>query len=548
MTPAEFGQHVKQKYPEYHDIDDTELAQKVLAKYPEYNDMVQPEQPGVLKSAGYGAVSGVPGLETALSGIESAVTPKTYEQVHGEWEKGKETGWQAHPVAYGAGKVAGMVGTGLAAPEVLGGGILGAAATGAGIGALSGADVANKPSEMLPEVAKGAITGGVTGGVLGAAGKALEAVPEGAQRVVASMGKNTTLDDIKSYLSNPKAVQEALSRSQLAEQVTGAVTDIGKASGGLSEQARSLLQPGENQITLGKVADVFQAAADKYYRNGEIKTGMQPAVDALEKEFIRIHGMAQQNGGQVDETLLRGVIDDLQKATKDSTFGNPEAGAKQGALKDLSGQLNDILRSSNPAYAEQIAPSSDLVKLSKDAQTHFGLKLNEEGDLAPTDTTSTKIGNVLKEGKPQGEGILDRIKNATGQDLKDMIEKAQTKENFDEPGTGLGMRALLPSLGYAIGRTTGLPLGGIAGAGLGHAAGGAVNGGQVAKGILDMYMSASESYGNTALKPIVDKFGPILVKAAKVGGNQLAATHFVLATSNPEYQTLVDHVQTNGQP
>ena len=45
MTLKELGQKVKQKYPVYKDIDDTELADKVIKKYPQYLELLdQPQQ------------------------------------------------------------------------------------------------------------------------------------------------------------------------------------------------------------------------------------------------------------------------------------------------------------------------------------------------------------------------------------------------------------------------------------------------------------------------------------------------------------------------
>ena len=42
MTIEQFGQSIKQKYPQYQDLSDAELGQKMLAKYPQYQDMIDP--------------------------------------------------------------------------------------------------------------------------------------------------------------------------------------------------------------------------------------------------------------------------------------------------------------------------------------------------------------------------------------------------------------------------------------------------------------------------------------------------------------------------
>jgi len=44
MTINEFGKTIKQKYPQYNDLPDSELGKKMLAKYPQYQDMVADSQ------------------------------------------------------------------------------------------------------------------------------------------------------------------------------------------------------------------------------------------------------------------------------------------------------------------------------------------------------------------------------------------------------------------------------------------------------------------------------------------------------------------------
>jgi hypothetical protein len=48
QTLEQFGQTIKQKYPQYNDMSDNELGQKMLAKYPQYQDMVSLQKPDSL--------------------------------------------------------------------------------------------------------------------------------------------------------------------------------------------------------------------------------------------------------------------------------------------------------------------------------------------------------------------------------------------------------------------------------------------------------------------------------------------------------------------
>lgn len=46
LTIEQFGQKIKEKHPEYKDMQDSEVGQKVLGKFPQYGDMIQPASTG----------------------------------------------------------------------------------------------------------------------------------------------------------------------------------------------------------------------------------------------------------------------------------------------------------------------------------------------------------------------------------------------------------------------------------------------------------------------------------------------------------------------
>jgi hypothetical protein len=541
MNVQEFAQRIKAKHPEYGDIDDATLTQKVLAKYPQYQDMVD-SGPSELGSFGRGVLSGIPGAEAAQSGIESAMDPnKTYAQAHQGIEDARTKDWETNPKSYGAGKVTGMVGTGLVAPEVEG--LAGAAGIGAGIGALSGADTAATPSAIPLAAAKGAPMGAVVGGAGHLVGKAISAAPGAAKSILASLGSETTPADISEYLARPGAINAAPTQTELGGKIASATNDLTKASGQLSQQARGMLSDQPTAMTGDQLQNLIEQAKQQYMRNGVVKTGAEPAVNALDAELARFKQMSAANGGNMSQQDIRGFIDDLQSATKDSTFGNPDAGAKQSALKNLSGQLNDPLRASNPDYASAMAPSAEAAGLSSDLQDQFKL---ENGQ--PTDATFSKVGNITKEGKSEGAAALGKVKDLTGQDLMQQVQDAGVADRFNAPGAGGAMKTLAASMGFGLGKMTGVPYGGIGGAAAGRFGVEGMAGAQSAKGILDAYMAVRSNPIAGAASNALQKFGPILAKAAQTGGNELAATHFVLATSNPDYQQLMeDHSGNNAQ-
>jgi hypothetical protein len=541
MTPEEFGAHIKTKYPEYNDLDNADLTKRVLAKYPEYSDMVDtsPQSPGTLESGALGLMSGIPGAETVVSGLRAISPKETYPEAHQALETLKDQAWEGHPVAYGAGKGAGMVGTGLALPvtSTLGG----AAAIGAGIGAASGLDVASNPSEMPIEALKGAGTGAVLGSLGHGLGKAIEAIPGVAKSMLASTGEKTSLNDINAYLQNPEAIRSALSKEAIGSEIAGTAGEIGTASGHLSEGARSLLNPNENPLNVQDLQALVSGAKQKYLTDGlAVTSADQTAVKTLDGLYEQMREVARGNNDLVPEDVLRRTIDRLQAATKDSSWGNPEASASQDAMKHFSGQLNEVLRQANLAYGEAMAPSAEAAQLSTKLSDAFSL---EKGQ--PTDTTFTKVGQIGKEGKLEGEDLLNQVKDMTGQDFIDMLQKSKIKEHLEAPGPGGALKTLMAGLGFGVGKMTGVPFGGIGGAAIGRYSAEAMNGGSIAKQIMDMYLNLGNTQTAQISKSALQKFGPLLIQAAKVGGNQLAATHFVLATSNPEYQQTIEHIQEN---
>lgn len=512
------------------------IVNDVIADYTK-GSSTPTETPGALKSAALGAMSGIPGAETLVSGVQ-AIDPKTtFEQAHQGLEDAKNKAWEEHPVAYGTGKTVGMAGTALAAPT----GIPAAV----GLGAAAGLDVANKPSEFLESAGKGAATGFALGKIgekiISPALESLSnAAPQLAKKVLAALGNKATTEDIERYLANPEAVNAAGTVEDVGNKLAGLTDDVTKASGQLSNMARGELNP-SNTLDAKSLKDAAMEAVQKYYVDGNVATKAdQTAVNTIIDQYNKLTDIAETNGGNLPETTLRQMIDRIQSATKDSTYGNPEAGASQQALKEFGGKLNDLLRKTNPDYAEQMAPSAEAAKLSSNLQNQFKLDNGET-----TDSTLSKVNNLLKPGKPEGQDLAGQLQNLTGTDIMGALKNAKTNENLSTGGAGEATKALMATLGFGVGKMTGIPYGGIAGAASGRFGANAVNGGNIAKSIMDMYLQGSEGFSNSALKPIMAKFGPVLINAAKQGGNQLAATHFVLATSNPEYQQLADHVQNN---
>lgn len=493
------------------------------------------EAPGALKSGALGVMSGIPGAQTVASAV-GAIGEKTYEEAHRGLETLKSKAWEEHPVAYGAGKGAGFVGTALVTPAS----IPGAVAIGAG----AGLDVASKPEDFIADAAKGAAFGGAFGAagkhIIGPAVKTMVSkfAPAVGKRTVAALGR-PTVKDVESYLKNPEAIRKALTTPQMAEKLAGTVEDVGKVSSQLGGMARGTLSPTKSPLNINNMLEVFDEAQQKYLTEGlAASKADRIAIKALDDEFTLLMNIAEKNGGNIPETTLQSIVRKLQAGVKENTWGNPDASAAQDAMKNLSGKLNSLLKKSNIAFKEGMVPAAETAALKGDIAGKFKLETAPFGKVSPTEATSAKVGSILKEGKTESQDMLRRLQDMTGVDFLKLAESAKIKGAFEAGGASQGMNVIAHTAGYGIGALSNIPGGRLIGSLLGGVVGHNIDGGQVAKRILDAYLSGSAQFANSAMAAVLAKYGPILVNAAKAGGNQLAATHFVLGTSDPEYQEL----------
>lgn len=507
------------------------MAEEVLKDYEMSNI-----ETGTLESGARGLMSGIPGATAAVSGIQ-ALGDKTYEETRRANELESDKAWEEHPVAYGTGKTAGMVGTALAVPASIPGAI--------GVGAAAGLDAASKPSDMIEEGIKGA----AMGGAFGAAGEKVVAPAVNAlvNKVAPAIGKRTvaaigdpTLETVESYLKNPERIRQALNPPQIAEKLAGATDDLGKAAGQLSQVARSELRPDAAPM-IDDLMGAFESAKGKYLTSGVPVTSLdESALKIIDDQYNRLLGLADANGGIVPEPELRSIIDKLQGMAKFNEAGNVGTSLAQKVAGDLQYRLKQILETNNPAYKAAMAPSAEAASLSGNLAETFGV----EGGKA-TDKTVRQVGSLLNEPKIEEQDLARKLQEATGMDLMDIAKASKQRGEFSSSSTGTALKTLMATLGFGAGKMTGIPFGGIGGAATGRFASEGIHGANVAKKILDAYLNQSAKWQNSASKAALDKYGPVLVNAAKLGGTKLAATHFVLATSEPEYQALEEELGQN---
>lgn len=492
-----------------------------------------PEQMGALKAGALGLMSGVPGAETAISGVKSAIGPNTYDVEHQQLEALKDKAWEEQPLAYGTGKVAGFAGTGLVAPE----GLAGMALTGAGYGA----DVA----QNLGDIPKSALLGAGTGAAVGTvANKVLEPLitkvaPMAAKGALSSLGPSS--EAIETRLANPETLSSAMGPQSQADVLESLSNSLRKVIGQDSKSALSKLSP-SSYTDHTEIAPLFDQIKQGLATDGVlVGPAQQNAVDSLGAFQKSLETIAAKNNGYIPDTSLAQIVRDIDDNTN---WTDQTQKVTNGALKQLRHGLDTMLKENNPEYEDAMKPVAQNAALLDKLRRTFGLKFEPGAGLTATDATASKISNVLGENKSNAQDVLKQLTDLTGYDFLENAKNYNLGQEF-EGGGGAVTSIIGHALGYGTGRMTGLPGGGLMGSLVGGQVGRSIDGGALAGRIIDGYLNIKGSMADTGVTKALQTYGPILINAAKQGGNNLAATHFVLATSHPEYQKVMDHFQNN---
>lgn len=501
-----------------------------VSSLPSFDELQDEEQMGTMKAGALGLMSGVPGAETAISAF-NAIGPSTYDVEHQKIEDLKDKAWEEHPVAYGTGKTAGFVGTGLIAPE----GLAGMALTGAGYGA----DVAKD----VTEIPKEAVVGGVTGAAVGTlANKIIEPLitkvaPMAAKGALASLGPST--EAVETRLANPEALKSAMGPNAQADVLESLSNSLRKVIAQDSKAAMAKLSPSSmtDAIEIKPLMDeIKQGLMTEGVAMGPAQQNALGALSGFEQSLETI---AAQNKGYIPDTTLAKIVRDIDDNTNWADQGQK---VTNNALKSLRHGLDTMLKDKNTAYKEAMKPVAQNAALLDKIRRTFGLKFEPGAGLTATDATSSKISNVLGENKSNAQETLKQLTDMTGYDFLENAKNYNLGQEF-EGGHGAGTSIIGHALGYGTGRMTGLPGGGLMGSLIGGQVGRSIDGGALAGRIIDGYLNMKGSMADAGVTKALETYGPILINAAKQGGNNLAATHFVLATSHPEYQKVMNHFQ-----
>lgn len=421
----EFSAKIKEKYPQYKDVDDLVLAQKMVEKYPEYKEKVsfeevekttQKENKGIDLTPS-GLVKNT--LASALAPIRGAIHNEDYKTARENALKAAESfkpaggagdfvwdmlGYSQLPVLRGSGALnfvgnAAIQGGVPAAAESLkrGGNALKGAGVGTGIaGALQGL---NKPlgkgvqkllesdavQKNLPKVLEG-----LTSAPADYSQRAIEKELAGESILGGKFNAETA------YLPIERKLRQAKEMLPTAEDFAGEYNRLGqKAVEGLEnlktgagqEISEMLGQLGDKPLDTTNIKNAISSTIKSYAKGGNIN----PAEIRAGKELEQVNNLIGEEAKPID---LHNIKELLYDVANYDTAG----GIRNDAIKGVANQINNYLRAIEPKYAKPNDVFSLIKNVEKDA-----------GGLNPS-TIGGKISNIGTKGNITS-GLDNRLKN-----------------------------------------------------------------------------------------------------------------------------------------
>ena len=498
-----------------------------------------------VRGAAQGASMGFADEITAAG--EALFTDKPYTQAREESRAAYTEAKEANPKTSFVGEMGGAAATALipglgemTVPKMLTQGAL------YGTG-MSEADLTKPTEENITKLSKDMLIGelGAAGGIaLGAGGKWLagKAIPKIAKWATASIiPEKEAMEAVTARLTNPEEIKNALTTPGVMDKLVNTTNQALTKANELSDAAISKLTPAKATNT-AELVDAFKDVQSQFTTEGIASgEGQEAALAALNKWKSVIRQHLKANEGDLPDTVLAQLIRVMRKETNYNPLTATAADDQANiALKALNKRFDKILKDNNPDYAEAMIPVDELMQGIDKVENLFSLIKGKGGEVAAGKMTESRVANALGPNKTYTQEALEHLKNLTGDDLLKDLEHSQLRNVFESGKKGgYGLQAWGAGIGATAGRILPLPGGALAGGAVGGLAANALEGGRIAAALIDKWLAVR----NSATSGAIMKYGPLLADAAKRGGNALASTHFVLSTSDPNYQKLIEETQ-----
>lgn len=519
-----------------------------------------------------GRVAGLKGLGapnlsdtelTTPSGFDKEAFVKAYEEARDKRRSAKDEAQAANPGTFLTGQVAGSL-TIPGASAVKGLSNAGRVAVSGGQGALAGF---GESEEQGLGLLRDTAIGGALGAGLQYGG---EKLVQGAQKVFSKaddwgntalkkFGKvaaNVPEDVTERYMQRSKQINESLPLEDTAEYfMNNALPDFKKNLGNLSNAAWDQLDstPGiEKSAVLKRGADLMEEILKGKRGNLTRNAGTGAASAELSAIQGQLDEIASAYGDKLSEADMKSIVQSLQKLAY-SMEGAPASSVSGKAISKLSGTYNDMLKSGNEAYAQQMIPvAAETGNLSSLERQFINRRAPEEVDKFLQ--KASKFNRL----SPDSEAVsaIKELDRTTGAGIEDMIKDRLAFDQFNKTSEAGSRKTMLGGLmGHAAHKALGMGVGAAAGYGATDSSVGALMGasagfsadkyaGRAFKAMLDGKIQGTQVMQQ--IGPRMGKFAKPLMDAAARGNQSLAATHFLLSQSDAEYRKKLEELE-NGE-
>jgi len=416
MDIAQFGQTIKQKYPQYQDMDDIDLGNRMLTKYPQYNDMITETKPtapvqsqdfttgaliGAAKGAGSTLESGFRSGGQIVGGIGGAISVPIQERKQADLttqyeqalkNKNPELARQIQGQINQAGKPSQMFGTMFDNP------LLAKARE-----FLTPKTTAEKFGYGAEKIGEYFIPGGMTNKVTQGAGILGRAGAQGVASAgvkLAQTGAGTTGEIKETYDS----LRESLKTGAIAGAVSAGTELLAKGISAGLEKLGSKIQFATIKPSRVDINDGFNVANIKKHNvGGTLNESLIKTNDRLNEYRTQLQTVLKESDAKVDLNKVINEVDDVLSSSETRNFGSNK----------------EIMRAFSDMY-------DDLVNITK-GKSKVDLLTAQDLKIGAGTQGSWQFGKVDPDSKAK-----EYVYNIFYNKLKTAIEQSTGKGNVKE--------------------------------------------------------------------------------------------------------------------
>lgn len=430
--------------------------------------------------------------------------------------------------------LAGEVGGGLLSAAVPGLGALnagkaGGVLSGLGKAALSGAvssygaTKSDDTGENISNAISGAGLGAATHGVLKGIGTLAQ--PKELAKKLGSTFLNTPEELIENYIENPEAIKTAPLRHELASKFGTALDDLATNVKEGSQASRQILSDEGKTFSGMQVSNYFKDMADKLKAESE-GVWDDPQIKGAYDKFTHLADEYGKNPKSFFTTnKIKGLVQSLDKQINYENQHGAIKTADQALLGKARGGIDELLKSTSPAYVDEMKDVAKNASLLSNTKEAIGDKPEQIAN-----TLRRAISDKYGSG-PMALEALKRFDAARGTDFAEQAKNSLMREAFDKSVTNgsrnvnlwdkvvskipaLEEAPLVKTIGPIIGAATD------------------VSGRKMTQSVIDGAIALNKLYKSSPTAQAFSQAAAPIMEAAKNGNKEAAAIMYLFRKQN----------------